>query len=125
MTDHRLPAKYRSLEVYAREWILPTQTARQAKRLASPFADLRAFYDAMTPLMPNILAEFENRPLAELSAEENNLLQLSYALAMVAPAVEFFGQPAVVCGFDARKFLPTHEPVANRPAMSVAREPVL
>lgn len=125
MTDYSLPAAYKSLECFAREWILPTQTARQAKRLESDFADLRAFYDAMTPLMPQILAEFETRPLAELTAEESNLLQLSYALAMIAPAVEFFGQTAVVCGFDSRKFLPTHEAVANRPVMSIAREAFL
>ena len=125
MSKYRLPERYRQLERFAEEWILPSQTARQAKRLASDMADLHAFYDAMTPLMPEILAEFEKRPLGELNEEEKNLLQLSYALAMIAPAVEFFGQPAVTCGFDARKFLPTHEPVANRPTMSIAREAFL
>lgn len=125
MTHYRLPAKYKSLEGFARKWVLPTQTARQTKRLASDFAEVKAFYDAMTPLMTEILAEFESRPLAELTAEERNLLDLSYALAMVAPAVEFFGQTAVVCGFDSRKFLPTHEAVANRPVMSIAREAFL
>src|SRR3546814_3095744 len=75
----------------------------------------------MTPLLPDILAEFETRPLADLTPEEKTLLELSYSLAMVAPAVEFFGQTAVVCGFDSRKFLPTHEAVADRPVMSIAR----
>lgn len=125
MSKYRLPERYRQLERFAEEWILPSQTARLTKRLASKFADLRALYDAMTPLLPEILVEFNNRPISELTAEENNLLELSYSLAMIAPAVEFFGQPAVACGFDARKFLPTHEPVANRPAMSVARESFL
>lgn len=44
---------------------------------------------------------------------------------MVAPAVGFFGQTAVVCAFDSREFLPTHEAVADRPAMSIAREAFL
>ncbi len=125
MTDSRLPGKYKSLECFLSEWVLPTQTARLTKRLASDFAEVKAFYDAMTPLLPDILAEFETRPLADLTPEEKTLLELSYSLAMVAPAVEFFGQTAVVCGFDSRKFLPTHEAVADRPVMSIARESFL
>lgn len=122
MNAHMLPEKYRVLELFARDWILPTQTARQEKRLTTSIAKLREFYDAMTPLMTDILEDFDAKVLEDLTDEENNLLQLSYGLAMVAPAIEFFHQPAVVCGFDARKFLPTLEAVANRPAMSVARE---
>jgi hypothetical protein len=55
-----------------------------------------------------------------MSEEDKALLDLSFAIAMVAPAIEFFQQPAVVCGFDARKFLPTHEPTTDRPIMSIA-----
>src|SRR3546814_9925961 len=83
MTDSRLPGKYKSLECFLSEWVLPTQTARLTKRLASDFAEVKAFYDAMTPLLPDILAEFETRPLADLTPAEKTLLELSYSLAMV------------------------------------------
>src|SRR3546814_11628166 len=87
MTDSRLPGKYKSLECFLSEWVLPTQTARLTKRLASDFAEVKAFYDAMTPLLPDILAEFETRPLADLTPEENTLLDRNGVVSVKSGSV--------------------------------------
>lgn len=118
----KLPKKFSHLQRWADEWALPTQMKRLEKRLSSNIEELRAFYDAVTPELDDIVLYLSKVELDNMSKEDKALLGLCYGMAMVAPAIELFGQPAVVCGFDARKFLPTHEPTSDRPAMSIAHQ---
>lgn len=117
-----LPTEFSDLETFASDWALTTQEARLSKRLSSSMEEIKIFYNAMVPHIEAILAYLDKYPLEAIPKEASKLMNLAYSLAMVAPAVEMFKQPAVVCGFDARKFLPTHEPTSTRPSMSVARK---
>jgi len=116
-----LPTEFSDLEIFA-DWALPTQATRLSKRLSSSMQEITAFYNAMVPRIKAILAYLDKYPLGTIPKEASKLMDLAYSLAMVAPAVEMFKQPAVVCGFDGRKFLPTHEPTSTRPSMSIARK---
>ncbi len=114
-----LPEQFAELEPYI-DWALDTQTKRLYRRLEQPMAQLQQFYDAITPQMPAILEYLDQFALGELPEHAQRLLELTLSLAQIAPAIEMFFQPAVVCGFDAKEFLPTHEATSTRPAMSVA-----
>ena len=114
-----LPEQFNELESFT-DWALDTQTKRLYRRLEQPMVQLQLFYDTITPLMPGILEYLDQFPLGELPEDAQRLLELTLSLAQIAPAIEMFFQPAVVCGFDAKLFLPTHEATPTRPAMSVA-----
>lgn len=120
MVDITLPAAFTDLEPYVAYWAKETQMERLHQRLAAKMARIQEFYDAVTPRLREILGYLDQFPLGALPEDAQRLYRLSLAAAQIAPAVELFRQPAVVCGFDARKFLPTHEAVPNRPKMSIA-----
>jgi hypothetical protein len=42
----------------------------------------------------------------DLPPGERRLLDLTLSLAEVAPAIEFYKQPAVIDGYDSRRFVP-------------------
>lgn len=117
-----LPTEFSELEIFV-DWALPTQATRLSKRLSSSMEETMIFYNAMVPHIESILAYLDKYPLGgAMPKEAKKLADLAYSLAMVGPAVEMFKQPAVVCGFDARNFLSTHEPTSTRPSMSIARK---
>lgn len=120
MTDAALPAAFADLERFVGYWAKETQMERLYQRLAAKMGRIQEFYDAVTPRLAQILDYLDQFPLGALPEDAQRLYLLTLAAAQVAPAVELFKQPAVVCGFDARKFLPTHEAVADRPKMSIA-----
>ncbi len=73
------------------------------KRRTSSIEDIRAFYDAILPLAGSALDHLRGFQLGELPPAEERLLKLTLSLAEVGPAVEWFGDPLVYDGFDARK----------------------
>ena len=93
------PPEFRDLERFS-EWCLETEPERSAKRQASTFEELQAFYDAVLPRTEEILTYLDKYPFKEIPAELRPLLQLTWALAEVAPAIEAFGQVQVVDGYD-------------------------
>ena len=120
MTYISLPTGFAELEKFVEYWAKETQMERLHQRLAAKMNKIREFYEAITPRLKDILACLDQYPLGRLPPEAERLFLLSLAAAQIAPAVELFKQPAVVCGFDAREFLPTHEAVPRRPKMSIA-----
>ena len=116
----KLPEQFAQFQTLAEEWCRPSQMERLDKRLESTIDEIRVFYDAATSHLQEIMAYLEKVELADMSSEDEALLQFSFAIAMITPAIELFDQPAVVCGFDARKFLPLHEATSDRPGMSIA-----
>ncbi|MGR8921314.1 MAG: hypothetical protein ACU85V_16990 [Gammaproteobacteria bacterium] len=99
-----LPAAFAALEPFADEWVLADSRARAEKRQASTMDDIRAFYDAALALAPDALTYLAERRLGELDDPDERLLKLMLSLAEVGPAVEWYGQPAVIDGFDAARF---------------------
>jgi len=100
-----LPKDFETLEPVS-EWSLRTETERIKHRQASSFAAIARFRDAVLPELPRIFEYLNAKELKTLSWRDENLLFLTLALAEIAPAVEFYRQPAVIEGFDALRFLP-------------------
>jgi hypothetical protein len=103
-----LPEGFERLEPVA-AWSLRTETERIRRRQASSFAEIAEFRDAVLPELPRIFEYLNAKDLGALSANDENLLFLTLALAEVAPAVEFYRQAAVIEGFDAMRFLPVED----------------
>ncbi|MEQ8233216.1 MAG: hypothetical protein RLW61_02120 [Gammaproteobacteria bacterium] len=113
-----LPAQFSELEPYCADWVLPDSGARHAKRLASEYADIKAFYDAMLEAAPDALAYLAERQLGQLDAADTNLLKLMLALAEVGPAVEWYQQPAVIDGWPGDRF-PLIEAIPDTAAQEI------
>jgi len=103
VTAMTLPEQFKDLERFG-DWILPTERERSAKRLGSQYSDIEEIYNALLPRLDEMLSHLNGFPLNDLPEEEGRLLLLAIALAEVAPAVEFFGQPEVIGGFDPTRF---------------------
>ncbi|HIL78522.1 MAG TPA: hypothetical protein EYG48_06410 [Methylococcales bacterium] len=119
-SEKKLPSQFKELDVYLAKWCFPTQMERTNERQESNMEEIKDFYHAIEPRIQEILDYLDTFSLDSLGEEEQTLLELSYALAEVAPAVEMFNQKYVTATFDARDFLPTHEPVLKRSKMSIA-----
>lgn len=89
-----LPAEFADLEPFA-EWALPSELDRYAKRLATPMADLQAFYDAAFPRLEGGIDYLKGVPLEGISEEDRSLLWLFSALVTVSFPVEVWRQPRV------------------------------
>lgn len=111
-----LPAAFADLEPYAQVWVLPDSAARNARRLASTQEELEAFYRAMLPRLPEAITYLDAFPLDALPEAEEQLLRLLLSYAEIVPAVDFYGQPAVVDGFDSARVQ-----AVNIPHLSPAR----
>ena len=115
MTNATLPPNFKDLEPYL-DWALPTERARNRKRLTSSMEEIRAFYDAMLARVEPSLAYLNGFALDGILEAEQNLLNLTLSLAEVANAVELFKtQPGVIYGFDPERFLAMHEQECSEP----------
>src|SRR5262245_4190934 len=91
-----LPAGFGELERFAPAWCLASETERWNRRLASSMDELTAFYDAFFPRLDEAIEYCDGFPVDDLPSDVTNLLQLIYALVMVAMAVEIFRQPKTI-----------------------------
>ena len=100
----RLPHGFSALECWLDDWVLADSSARFDKRLTTPLADIRAFYDGMLPHAGRALDYLSKRQLGQLNAAEERLLKLLLALAEMGPAIEWYGTGSYPDPFDARRF---------------------
>lgn len=107
MPEARLPEQFQDLEKWT-DWSLETEDERSDRRQASTMADISAFYEAMLERMDEVLPYLEQFSLEELPDDAQRLFYLTLSLAEVAPAVEQFGQPSVVDGYDIKRFVASH-----------------
>ena len=108
MSAQTLPAEFADLEPFI-DWALATEKERTSKRLASSMEDIQAFYDHMSGRVEAAMAYLNALPLAALPPEAERLFHLSLSLMEVANAVEMFQNPAVINGFDVRRFAPVED----------------
>jgi hypothetical protein len=108
MTERQLPESFQDLTPYL-AWALATERERSAKRQSSPMTEIKAFYDAMLARMEEVLPYLAQFPPGQVPADVQRLFLLTLSLAEVAPAVENFGQPSVVQGYDVARFIPGHD----------------
>ena len=107
MPERQLPEPFADLEPFI-GWSLTTEKERQRKRMSSAMEEIQVFYDAIFPRMDAIIAYLDQFPLHSMPADAQRLLQLTFSLAEIASAVELFKQPGVADGYDAARFVPTH-----------------
>lgn len=107
MPEAHLPEQFRDLEQWM-AWSLETEGERSDRRQASTMEDITAFYEAMLARMEEVLPYLEQFNLEDLPDDAQRLFYLTLSLAEVAPAVEQFGQPSVVDGYDIKRFVATH-----------------
>ena len=107
MPKSLLPAQFHDLEQWL-AWSLATEQERSVKRQASTMDDIKAFYNAMLARMEEVLPYLEQFPVDALPEDATRLFYLTLSLAEVAPAVEQFGQPSVVDGYDIRRVMVQH-----------------
>jgi hypothetical protein len=100
-----LPAEFAHLQTLADQWSLATERERHLRRLASTIEELDAVHEALLPEIEAMLNFLNQRDLPSFTAEENNLLFLTFALAEIAPAVQIFRQPGNADGFDTTRFV--------------------
>lgn len=100
-----LPAGFRSLLGFT-DWITDNESERVEKRLNAAMPEAQELYDAMTGELERIMAYLKTRPVDDVSARDQNLVHLVFALIEIAQAVEIYGQGAVVDGADLREFRP-------------------
>lgn len=105
MPEALLPEAFRDLERWM-AWSLATEPERSDKRQASTMTEIKAFYDAMLARMEEVLPYLEQCSLDEMPADARRLFYLTLSLAEVAPAVELFGQPSVIDGYDITRLTP-------------------
>lgn len=108
MTERQLPEQFQQFEPFL-AWALATERERTARRHACGIAEIRTFYDAMVTRLSEILTFLNEFSPEDVPADVNRLFLLTLSLAEVAPAVENFGQPGVVDGYDFSRFIPIHD----------------
>ena len=105
MYESPLPRGFEDLEPFL-GWSLATELERSARRQASTMAEINCFYAAMLPRMDDVLQFLQGYPLEGNPPDVQRLFHLTLSLAEIAPAVENFGQPSVVDGYDVARFKP-------------------
>ena len=107
MSERQLPEPFADLEPCI-AWSLATEKERQRKRVSSAMTEIQTFYDTMLPRIDDVISYLDQFPFDAMPVDAQRLLYLTFSLAEVAPAVELFKQPSVADGYDAMRFVPTH-----------------
>jgi len=88
----QLPDGYAALEPYVADWAIASTSRRAERRGTSTPAERQAFFDAVSPLAAQALAELDRKTLAQLDDREQRLLYLMLSFAHVSQAVEVQGE---------------------------------
>ena len=102
-----LPDEFQDLAPFL-EWALASEQERSAKRQACTIKEIKTFYSAMLQRLEEILTYLDHYPIENVPADADTLFRLTLSLAEVAPAVENFGQPGVVDGYDVKRMHADH-----------------
>ncbi len=103
-TMHSLPSQFQDLKPFATEWALPTEAARNRKRLSARMEEIREFYAAILPRMDEIIAYLNQFPLGDMPEGARTLFYLGLSFMEVSPAVELFDSPDEPDVFGAARF---------------------
>ncbi|MDN7178431.1 hypothetical protein M0D69_10425 [Caballeronia sp. SEWSISQ10-4 2] len=115
-TPATLPDAFANLQPFVERWALATETERNTQRHAVGMDAILAFKDAMLPRVDAVMQWLDTFPLNALPDAAKPLMYLLLSFAEVAPAVEFYKQPAVIDGYDPRRFV-ADETFTMRPAI--------
>lgn len=94
----KLPERYAKLEQTWGEWIIDTEPARAKLRLAKPDEELRTFYEALQPQLPELINFIDQYPIDALPSDVKNLWWLVSSYIGVAVALEMYGSVRAIPG---------------------------
>ena len=100
-----LPEVFSDLACFVGIWALPTETQRNTQRHTVGMDAILVFKDAMLPRVDAVVQWLNQFPLNALPDAAKPLMYLLLSFAEIAPAVEFYKQPAVIDGYDPRRFV--------------------
>ena len=89
----QLPSQFASLQPFAEAWSLATREERYHKRLNSSFEDIKAFYEAVLPLLDAMVEHLNQHPIKDLAQEEKNLLRVAFSAIEISRSVEVWDAP--------------------------------
>ncbi|AIO37940.1 hypothetical protein DM40_5486 [Burkholderia cenocepacia] len=93
--SQRLPKGFESLEPFLDRWNAPTSHARWINRAATPYAEIVAFYEAMSARAEEATVHLEQFSLDDMPVPEQNLFRLLLAMCHAAIAVEMHEAPGI------------------------------
>ncbi|MFB9121861.1 hypothetical protein E2553_27395 [Paraburkholderia dipogonis] len=101
-----LPEGFESLAPFVDVWALETETERNARRHTVGMDAILAFRDAILPQVDDVVAYLNRYALTTLNEHPQamTMLLLLLSLAEIAPAIEFYNQPAVIDGYESSRF---------------------
>lgn len=106
MTSGSTQPNFSTLEPHTTAWGLPTSEQRLAKRMASTIEELRSFYDAMLPRLPEIIDYLNQFPLDSIPEPDRPLGHAALAMCEVDNAVNKWGKSTLETGIDVRRMMP-------------------
>ena len=89
MAEPMLPDEFHDLAPWL-DWALEPERARTEKREASSMAEIRAFYDGVSPRLEAIIRHLEDYRDGAMPAPERRLYLISLSLVEVANLVELY-----------------------------------
>jgi hypothetical protein len=103
--EKRFPVEFDNLLDLVDDWALPSQQARNDKRVSSTMHELQAFYDRMLPQIKEISAYLDRYSLDVMPPPAVTLLFLGMMLMEIAPAVEIMKTPDVISDYPRARLI--------------------
>ena len=110
-----LPGQFSDLESFAETWALPTELQRSRQRWAAGPDDYRRFYEAMLPLLDEVLNYLDQFKPGKLPESVLPLYHLALAFAEAAPHNELYDcSNKIPNSFAAHRFVAAHGEIIDR-----------
>lgn len=104
-----LPEQFQQLQKFANIWALPTELQRSEQRWIANEAQYQDFYDAMLPILDDVLAYLDQYQIGAIPENVLPLYHLALAFAESAPHTELYAnQSQVPNSFEASRFQAAH-----------------
>ena len=82
------------------KWGLSSTEDRLVKRMNSSMEEIQSFYDAMLPILPNVIEYLNQFKFADLEGEDLLLSRAALAMCEVDNAVNKWKKPILSTGID-------------------------
>lgn len=98
--------KISGLENHLAAWGLPSTEKRLAKRLSSDMEEIRSFYDAMLPRLPEFIEYLNQFPLNAIPEDAHQLAWASLAMCEIDNAINKWHHTTLDTGIDITRMIP-------------------
>ena len=110
-----LPEQFAGLEPLVRTWAFPTELQRSQQRWVATQEEYREFYEAMLPLLDEVLDYLDQYQTGAMPELALPLYHLALAFAEAAPHNELYEcSNTVPNSFDAHRFVAAHGKIEDR-----------